>query len=236
MKQIIAMHGWSSDSYSWQPWMELFTSKGWNWKNGERGYGNLSPSMPLWQKEDKTSSKQRRVFIGHSLGPHLIPKTILSNATDVVLLNSFGRFLPLGSKNRSLKTALLGMQQRIGTTKEKEMLFAFLEKASFPQPIHTLDSDPIHTGLSICGRKRLQADLDLLIKTSGMPTGISMAAKVLVIEGEKDAIIPPESRRLLKVELEKYLQKPFSYIKVAELGHCLLLPELITQVYNWLEG
>ena len=89
--QVIAMHGWSGAGSHWRPWSDAFAARGWTWQSGERGYDAASPLTPRWQEVG------RRVVIAHSMGPHLLPRDVLADAEAVVLLASFGRFLPPGA-------------------------------------------------------------------------------------------------------------------------------------------
>ena len=103
MRQVIAMHGWSGDSVAWAPWERHFSRQGWLWQSGERGYGHRSAYEPSWAETNMAQPKRaRRVVIGHSLGPHLLSTAVLNQATDVVLLASFGRFVPTGPEGLSL--------------------------------------------------------------------------------------------------------------------------------------
>ena len=234
MKEVIAMHGWSGDSHEWNLWSQLFQANGWHWKSCERGYGELNPFNPIWPKQFSKDESQQRVFIGHSLGPHLIDKKVLSNATHVVLLASFGEFIPKGTTSRPLKTALKQMEARLGTKDEEEMLKTFLEKACEPMPSSAVIPGPIQKGLSIEGRETLKADLQLLIKTNGLPNGFPNKAKVLVVEDQQDAIVTSESKTSLLKELRQHLRDEPTHWILNGTGHALLEPRLIQRVHKWI--
>ena len=236
MNQVIAMHGWSGDSNTWNIWAELFRKNKWIWQSGERGYGTIPPSKPLWIEQSLHNIHSHRVVIAHSLGPHLIDREILEKATDVVLLASFSSFIPNGSESRYLKTALQGMQKNIGTSGEKTMLQNFLQKACQPESPQTIPPGPITKGLTIDGRKRLQADLELLIATNNLPKGLSAHSRVLVIQGQEDCIIVPSTRMTLIKDLKKHLNKVPTCWSIPHTGHLLLVPGLITRVKTWLEA
>ena len=102
MKQVIAMHGWCSDSTYWHNWERKFRLDGWHWKNAERGYGCIKASEPFWRKSIRSNLANKRVFICHSLGLHLISTQLLNEASHVVLLNSFSRFIPNAKESRSI--------------------------------------------------------------------------------------------------------------------------------------
>ena len=174
-------------------------------------------------------------MIGHSLGPHLIAPTVLAKATDVVLLASFSRFVPEGRAGRSLQTALKGMGNCIGTANEATMLKTFLQRAADQAHASCLPSSPVSDGLSAGGRQRLQADLDLLRSTTGLPDGMPANSRVLVVNAEADAIVIPTSQQQLLDDLAVHLQHPATCWSLAGSGHALIVPDLLLRVQQWLD-
>ena len=235
MRQVIAIHGWSGDSNTWQMWAKHFRESGWLWQSTERGYGNTTPFSPIWRESSRQDCYQPRVVIAHSLGLHLVKSEILRKATDVVLLGCFSRFIPNGMKSRSLKTALKGMQKHLGTLTEKNMLNNFLQKACHPDPINSLIPGPIEKGLSIEGRKKLQIDLELLIQTHKLPIDLPKESRVLIIQGTEDSIIVPSTKSSLIEDLRKHLKNAPTHWDIPGTGHLLLVPGLIHRVENWLD-
>ena len=235
MKQAIAMHGWSGDGRAWGPWQRHFQRHGWQWQSGERGYGARPPTQPTWLPDPDAPDRQRRVVIGHSLGPHLMAPTVLAKATDVVLLASFSRFVPEGRAGRSLQTALKGMGDCIGTADEATMLKTFLQRAADPAHASCLPSNPVSDGLSAGGRQRLQADLDLLRSTTGLPDGMPADSMVLVVNAEADAIVVPPSQQQLLEDLAVHLQHPATRWSMPGSGHALMVPDLLVRVQQWLD-
>ena len=128
------------------------------------------------------------------------------------------------------------MQKNIGTSGEKTMLQNFLQKACQPESPQTIPPGPITKGLTIDGRKRLQADLELLIATNNLPKGLSAHSRVLVIQGQEDCIIVPSTRMTLIKDLKKHLNKVQTCWSIPHTGHLLLVPGLITRVKTWLEA
>ncbi len=235
MKQIIAMHGWCGDSSTWNIWREEFKTCGWQWQNGERGYGKRVPKNPNWLRASNPKGKERRTIIAHSLGPHLLKSSTLEMATDIILLCSFSKFIPRGPSSLVLKNALIGMQKHIGTNNEMRMLEAFLTKASKPISLINLPSGPLNNGISIKGRAKLKEDLELLQNIKTLPTGFPSKARVLVVQGMQDEIVVPETRAILLADLQKHLSTPPSQLKLPASGHVLTDPELIGLVLKWLE-
>ena len=235
MKEVIAMHGWSGDQTTWNLWAHEFQKFGWNWQSGERGYGNEKPKRPQWNSLSNTNSSNYRVFIGHSLGPHLIDQEVLSKSSHIILLCSFGKFLPKGQDHRSIGMALKEMKENIGTQGEKKMLNKFLSKACHPALKNALPPGPIEKGLSQRGRERLKNDLNLLINTEGIPFGIPSSAKVLIVDGQEDLIIPSNAKESLRNELIKHLNKKPTSWEIPKAGHALIVPKLIHDVLKWLD-
>ncbi len=236
------MHGWSGDSSAWKPWQRHFEHQGWHWQSGERGYGAFPPVQPRWQ-ETTGCTAARRVVIGHSLGPHLVEAEVLGCATDVVLLTSFGRFVPAGAAGRALRSALMGMHNALGSDGERAMLERFLARAALPAPASALPAPasalppgPLQTGLTPDGRRRLDQDLQRLLHTSGLPAGFPRTARVLVVDAADDAIVAPEARLELLERLQDHLDRPPEHWTLQDAGHALLVPDLLVRVQHWLDA
>ena len=236
MRQVIAMHGWSGDSVAWAPWERHFSRQGWLWQSGERGYGHRSAYEPSWAETNMAQPKRaRRVVIGHSLGPHLLSTAVLNQATDVVLLASFGRFVPTGPEGRALRTGLKGMRKAIGGAGESTMLRTFLQRAAQPAGLEGLPPGLEQQDLSQRSRERLRADLDRLIGTEGLPVGLPQTARVLVVEAAEDAIVAPAASRELLQALTRHLEQKPEHWQLSGVGHALPVPDLLVRVRQWLD-
>ena len=195
--QVIAMHGWSGEASHWTPWCEAFAARGWSWQSGERGYGGARALSPSWQDGG------RRVVIAHSMGPHLLPSAVLAAAEAVVLLASFGRFVPPGAPGRRLRSALDQMARQLDApASARAMLHTFLREAAAPESAELLPPGPADGPLGEIQRQRLRRDLELLGRTTGLPDGFPDAIPVLVVEAAQDRIVVPEARQLLRRDLE----------------------------------
>ena len=86
MNQVITMHGWYSDSSYWNSLEKQFQLNGWIWQNTERGYGYITPSEPSWDLINNgiTDQQHKKLVIGHSLGIHLLPSTIIKKAYHII--------------------------------------------------------------------------------------------------------------------------------------------------------
>ena len=129
--QLIAMHGWAGDSHGWAPWRQACQARDWSWQSGDRGYGYLDQVEPHWN-EAPPSASQRRVVIAHSMGVHLLPAEVLSQADAVVLLASFCRFIPEGKAGRRLGLAIEAMAGQLRSNRGETMLADFLARAAAP--------------------------------------------------------------------------------------------------------
>jgi pimeloyl-[acyl-carrier protein] methyl ester esterase len=171
------------------------------------------------------------VVIAHSLGLHLLPTAVLEQATAVVLLASFGRFVPEGRGGRRLRHALAAMAHQLAGPQAEAMLEAFRERAAAPQPASLLPPGITAEPLGERGRHQLEKDLELLTTTAGLPSGFPPQARVLIVEGGEDQIVIPEARQLLRDALPAA-----DTLALAGVGHCLLSPALEPLVCGWIEG
>jgi len=227
--QVIAMHGWGRDARTWEPWQRATASLGWRWQTGERGYGRFSPRVPEWPEH---TSGARRLVIGRSLGPHMVPADVFRKADTVVLLVSFAAFVPPGREGRRTRAALAGMAACLeDETRARAMLEVFTARVAEPQSPDLLPPGPLDGSLSEDNRSRLREDLDLLARCDGLPTGFPRGARVLIVEGEEDRIVEPEARRMLREALPEA-----DVITLPGVGHALLAGEVIDRVVEWVEA
>ena len=234
MKEIIAIHGWAGDNNQWSNWIDCFQDCNWKWQAAERGYRDINPYTPKWDNNSNQKSL-KRVAICHSLGAHLIDKKVLLAATHVVLINSFSRFIPSGKEHRSVKLALKRMMSAIGTSNERSMLRKFHRKAHKPQDIDWELCESYLLHLSDSGRLRLKQDLNLLINSDSLPTGLNTDAKVLIINSEKDHILANETKNRLAKDLIAYLKAQPTRINIQDEGHSISKIKNITKIKHWLE-
>lgn len=224
------MHGWCGEGHHWDPWRSAFAASGWRWQSGERGYGEAEPFEPGWQ------AGGRRVLIGHSMGPHLLRPELLADADAVVLLASFGRFVPAGGPGRRLRSALEGMAAQLREPEAaRTMLRQFMAEAAAPEDPALLPAGPAEGSLNALQRQRLADDLALLARTEGLPSGFPAGIPVLVVEAAQDRIVVPEARALLREALQAQ-HHPTDWLTLADAGHCLLQPGLVETVQQWLQG
>ena len=225
---VIAMHGWSRDARTWEPWRRPTEPKGWQWQTGERGYGQLPPRAPKWSAPSKEVT---RLVMTRSLGTHMLPAEILQLADMVVLLASFATFVPPGREGRRTRAALAGMAACLDDeARARTMLAAFTEKMACPQSTELLPPAPLDGPLDEANRTRLREDLDLLRKCDGLPAGFPRNARVLIVEAGEDRIVEPEARKLLREALPEA-----DIVTLPESGHALLAGDVIGLVTAWVE-
>lgn len=226
--QVIAMHGWASDGRCWKPWIEATQKFGWRWECGERGYGTLEPHVPAWS--DAAVKNGKRLIIAHSLGLHLLPPGILSHADAVVLLTSFGTFVPPNRAGRRLRAALASMTAKLEDEGEaRKMLRQFLENAAAPEPAALMPQGPNND--ESLNLERLLQDLDLLANCGGLPAEFPSEARVLAIEAGRDQIVAPEARALLRNSLPGA-----DWVRLENAGHALLGTDIAGTVSQWIES
>jgi len=227
--QVVAMHGWAGDARCWEAWRTVTEPLGWHWQTGERGYGELPPRTPAWPEG---SAEARRIVIGHSLGPHLVPPGILQEADAVVLLASFAAFVPPGRSGRRTRAALAGMAASLDDeARARAMLQSFMTNVAAPQSPELLPPGPVDGLLDASNRTRLREDLDLLGHCAGLPEGFPPAARVLIVEAEEDRIVEPEARALLRAALPQA-----DVVMLPGVGHALLGGDVIARVVKWVES
>ena len=174
----------------------------------------------------------RRVVIGHSLGPHLVPPGILREADAVVLLASFAAFVTPGRSGRRARAALAGMASCLDDEAQaRAMLENFMFKVAEPQSPGLLPPGPVDGPLDATNRTRLREDLALLGQCAGLPQGFPREARVLIVEAEEDRIVEPEARALLRAALPQA-----DIMTLPDLGHALLGGDVIGRVAEWVES
>ena len=221
---ILAMHGWAGDSRGWEPFATAAAARGWWWQSPDRGYGSRPAQAAGWPPAER-----RRVVVAHSLGPHLLPAAVLAEADAIVLLASFGRFLPPGRDGRRLEGALAGMTAALASGDADAMLSRFLAEAAAPQPLSRLHGTIIDSPLTPAGRRLLLADLDLLAASRSLPAALPAQIPCLIVEAGDDRIVAPQARQLLRLE-----RPDAAVLTYPDAGHCLLDTPVVQDVITWI--
>ena len=228
MTQIYAVHGWAGHAEQWTYWRRLMEQRQWPVQVMERGYGNNAPTQPSW-----TNEAGPRVVIAHSLGLHFLPSPLLQEATALVLLGCFTAFVPEGRNGRSTQAGLKGMRAALGSEGEGPMLERFFQRAIQPLSPGACPPSPLLKGLSSEGRQRLDDDLVLLETCRTLPRGWPSNARVLVIQGEQDAVVHPSSHQQLLDQLGSQVERVH---RGPDWGHALITTEVWELVERWIES
>lgn len=221
---ILTMHGWSSQADYWQPWLEAFAAKGWCCHCGEQGYGQQPPAMPKWEQQGL------RVVMANSMGIHLIDEAVLAAAEAVVLLASFGRFVPEGPPGAKLHLQLATMDQYLQQGAVAGLFERFRVQVAAPLPVEALPDGLPAEAVSADGIQRLRRDLARLGQLQDLPSTFPRHVPVLNVEAAEDHIVHPRSRQALRQALPTA-----DHLLLPGSGHALLDEELIPQVTAWLE-
>lgn len=230
--QVIAMHGWAGSAAGWEPFRSAAADRGWHWRSGERGYGSAPAWLPGWEEEGP------RLLITHSMGVHLLPPALLAAAERVVLLASFGRFVPPGREGRAVRTALGAMDAALAdgpdpaetARRAQDLLRTFLVEAAAPQPASGLPPGPADQPVGPAARQLLRRDLALLAASTDLPAGFPEGVPVLLVEAADDRIVGETVRRLLRQRLPTAER-----IVVPGAGHAFLGASPQEPVLAWLE-
>jgi pimeloyl-[acyl-carrier protein] methyl ester esterase len=156
---------------------------------------------------------------------------VLAEAEAVILLASFGRFVPPGKGGRALQTALEGMAAALADPIDASaMLRRFLIKAAAPDPIDAMGPGPADAPLRPAGLERLRNDLRLLAATQGLPKAFPAEVPVLIVEAGDDQIVVPEARALLREALPDA-----TVLALPGAGHALLRAPILEPVLTWIK-
>ena len=113
------------------------------------------------------------------------------------------------------------------------MLRKFHDRCASPLPATALPPHPLLFKLGESGRQRLRNDLQLLRNCSDLPEGWPKLARTLVVQGERDAIVCPESQNLLLTALRNQQNE---LIRLPEHGHALITTAVLKTVLDWVEA
>jgi len=230
--QVIAMHGWAGTAAGWAPFEAAAAARGWPWRSGERGYGGAPAHLPRWGTEGV------RVLIGHSMGVHLLPPSLLASAERVVLLASFGRFVPPGREGRAVRAALAAMDAALAdgpdpqesAGRAQQLLRTFLAEAAAPDPPDHLPPGPADRPVQAAARRLLRQDLACLAASTDLPAGFPDGVPVLLVEAGQDRIVAESVRQLLRQRLPEAER-----IVLPQAGHAFLTSPPQAVVIPWLE-
>ena len=233
MKQIITQHGWGLDKNFWDTYKIDFLKKNWYWQDNERGYFSTNNYQAKWIKSD--SKNEIRMALCHSYGFHLMQKTVLKEATHIVLINSFNNFLPTSDKKNFILRSLKRMETKIIKGATKEMLKEFIYRSFMPNDINNSFQNIFYKSLESLNKKLLLKDLKKLYSNRDFPVFLKKDCKIVFINSENDLVLDKESNRDFLDFLNRTLDRKPILIKLAQQGHCLTnlnLYEILLDTFN----
>jgi len=233
MNQIITQHGCGLNKYFWDDYIVDFLNNNWHWQDNESGYYSTKNYQAKWIKSD--SKKEIRMTLCHSYGFHLMEKTILKQATHIVLINSFNNFLPLSKKRNFIMKSLKRMETKIIKDETKDMLKEFIHRSFMPNDMNYSFKNIFYKSLESLNKTLLLSDLKQLYINRDFPVFLRKDCKIIFIKSENDLILDNESNNNFLDSLNKILDRNPILIKLAQQGHCLNnvnLYEILLNILN----
>ena len=132
--------------------------------------------------------------------------------------------------------ALNRMMDEISTPNEPSMLRKFYIKAYKPNNINLEFIESTFPLMNDTGRLRLKNDLELLMNSDSLPTGLKSDAKVLIVNSEKDFILANQTKEKLAEDLINYLKIKPAIINLSDEGHSISKISSIKKIKDWLES
>lgn len=212
--EIIFQHGWGFDSSAWEGWIthlqqspDVETTV----QIADRGYfGKENPVLGFAVPD------AAHIVVAHSLGIHLLPPQVVSQASLVVAIGAFLSFHsgdPL-SQRRSKRTLRL-MRERLDN-EPMAVLDDFFGNCYKPLATRQLLVHKRTPGrLAV---RRLVEDLDTLNNAELDASLLSKAGQVLILHGTEDHVVPAAQAHELNMTV------PASHLIMFEgAGHALPL-------------
>ena len=237
MKQISTQHGWGLDRHFWDTYKINFLKNNWHWQDNERGYFSTNNYQAKWIKRD--SKKEIRLALCHSYGFHLMQKTVLKEATHIVLINSFNNFLPTSNKRNLILRSLKRMETKIIEDSTEDMLKEFIYRSYLPNDIDNGFKNIFYKNLESLNKTVLLKDLKHLYRDRNCPIFFKKDCKIIFIKSDNDLILHKESNNNFLDFLNRVLDRGPILIKLAKQGHCLTnlnLYEILLNTFNELNG
>lgn len=181
--RIITHHGWGFSSSDWKHFETFFPHS--QHISCERGYFELAP----FEEKDLPSKEVFQVVIAHSLGLHLLSKSLIEESSLLVIC---GGFIHFGDDKKTLKA--LHLMKNALSIFPKEVLKKFHSSCFFPDCPSTAPS-------SFINKKRLIEDLQLLESSSLDLTSLKKVPKILIFHGKEDLIVSPQKAEELAENL-----------------------------------
>ena len=234
MKQIITQHGWGFDQSFWDIDKVKFQKNNWYWQDNERGYFFKKNNQSKWIKNNL--NVKIKMVLCHSFGFQLIQKSVLQEATHIVLINSFNNFLPLNNKRKFILRSLKRMEQKIIKFETKNMMKEFIERSFMPNIINIDLQNIFYKNLENINRKLLLEDLKNLYIDRNFPLIFNKNCKIIFIQSESDLILDIDANYNFFECLCEKLDSKLTLIKLPNQGHCLTNLNFYEMINNILKN
>jgi len=234
MNQIISQHGWAFDSSLWQELKKKYEENNWIWQDNERGYFNKTLVSPKWINNN--SFKRKNIIIIHSLGIHLIDKNTLINASHIVFINSFYKFIPDNKDKKLVIRSLERMKKKLNNQEIKLMLKEFYKNSFFPNEINLNYQKTISYKFDNANIFNLKSDFNKLSINEKPPLLVSKDCNVLIIKSINDRILNSNSSKSFIELMSKTLTKKPRIIEIENQGHIISNYKIFNLIDNWIQN
>ena len=219
MKQVITQHGWGLDRNFWDIYKIEFQKNSWHWQDNERGYFSKNATQHKWIKNNLNNHV--KMILCHSLGSHLIEKSLLNEASHIVFINSFNNFIPSGIKRNFILRSLKRMEKKIMTFEAKKMLKEFIRQSFLPNTVNFNFENMFYENFERLNKTLLLNDFKKLYASSNFFESFPENCNVIVINSKNDFILDRDSSNNFIELLNKILNKKPTLIELSNQGHCL---------------
>lgn len=194
---VVALHGWGFGAGCWDRWREILPA-GFALHCPDRGY--FGPAVAV--------AARPRIVLAHSLGSHLLPPSLWA-ADLIAIISGFHRF----------HSPCARQAQRSHCTVERMLARLEREPAALLADFYArCDAPPPRRWPKAIDAAMLRRDLHLLQESVLEPAAIPAAARVLILHGRRDRVVPVERAEELNALLPNS-----ALVIVAEAGHALPL-------------
>ena len=203
---VVAQHGWGFGAWCWDRWRDVLPD-GFALHCPDRGY--FGPAVVV--------EVRPRIVLAHSLGLHLLSPQLCEAAELIVIISGFRSFHSASARQarRSRRTV---EQMLMRLEREPAALLAdFYGRCGVPSDNDSTELVEVRWPESI-DVGSLRRDLQLLQENVLELATIPAAARVLILHGSRDRVVPVERAE----ELCELLPNSELAI-VAEAGHALPL-------------
>lgn len=200
--EIIAYHGWGFDAQCWHTLQEELAIEV-SWRNFDRGYfGN--------KQSHRFSDESAKTIVTHSFGLHHCPAAQLEKADMLIVIAGFLHFHPRAAQFR--RRSKLVLKEMISRFKEEpeNVIKAFYRNVYHPHKTFHLPEKALNKDV-------LLHDLIKLDESEIALPDLKKTARVCILQGTDDAIVPKEKSRGLFEQFGKKAQ----YFEIKNAGHAL---------------